>query len=51
MFLRKKYIDTILSYLKVVNSVFLVWARQVWKTTILKSLIEFGFLPKEKLSM
>jgi len=48
MFLRKKYINAILSYLKVVNSVFLVWARQVWKTTILKSLIEFNFLPKER---
>ena len=48
MFLRKKYVDKILSYLKLVNSVFLVWARQVGKTTILKSLIEFDFLSKEK---
>ena len=48
MFLRKKYIDKILSYLKLVNSVFLVWARQVGKTTILKSLVEFDFLPRDK---
>lgn len=48
MILRKKYIDNILSYLKVVNSIFLIGARQVWKTTILKSLIEFNFLNKEK---
>ena len=48
MFLRKKYVYKILSYLKLVNSVFLVWARQVGKTTLLKTLIEFGFLPKEK---
>jgi len=49
MFLRKKYVDKILQYLKVVNSVFLVGARQVGKTTILKSLVEFGYLPNSTL--
>ena len=45
---RKKYINKILNYLKVVNSVFLVWWRQVEKTSILKSLFEFWYLPIEE---
>lgn len=45
---RKKYITKVLRYLNVVNSVFLVWWRQVWKTSILKSLIQFWYIPKEE---
>jgi len=48
MFLRKKYTDKIEKFLKITNSVFLLWSRQVGKTSILKSLIEFKILEKNK---
>jgi len=44
---RKKYIKKILKYLKIVNSVFLIWWRQVWKTSILKSLLHFWYISQE----
>jgi len=31
-----------------VNSVFLVWRRQIGKTSILKFLFEFWYIPKEE---
>lgn len=40
IFKRKKYLDKIYSYLKTEKLIVLYWARQVWKTTLLKVLIE-----------
>lgn len=48
MFLREKYIDKIKQYIGIVNSVFLIWSRQVWKTSILKSLLEFDIIDQNK---
>ena len=48
MISREKYINKIKKYLKIVNSIFLVWSRQVWKTSILKSLTEKNIIEKEK---
>lgn len=48
MYRRQKYLIKLEKYLKVVNSIFLVWSRQVWKTSIMKSLIDFDIINKEK---
>ena len=49
IFKRRKYLLTIQDQLKDLDTIlFLVWARQVGKTTILKSLFEFWYIDKNK---
>ena len=45
MILREKYTSKIEQYLKVTNSIFLIGARQVGKTSIMKSLTEHEIIP------
>ncbi len=46
IFERKQYLDKIKHFLSDTNKIlFLIWARQVGKTTLLKSLIEFWIIP------
>jgi len=49
MFFRKKYIDKIKKYLpNKENILFLIGARQVWKTTLLRMLIEKWIIDGDK---
>lgn len=49
MFKRKVYIEKISKELDNKNDILvLVWARQVWKTTILKSLIDFSYIKEDE---
>ena len=45
---REKYLNKILKDLSKLDKIlFVIWARQVWKTTILQSLLKFGYIPAE----
>lgn len=46
MILRNKYINKIKHHLDIFSGVFLVWHRQVGKTSIMQSLIEYNIIPK-----
>ncbi len=48
MILRNKYINAIKNNLDVFAGVFLVWHRQVGKTSLMLSLIEFDIIPKSQ---
>ena len=49
IFKRKKYIEKISRFLSDTDKIlFVVWARQVWKTTLLKSLLHFWIIPEDK---
>ena len=49
IFERKKYLQKIQKELNDSETIlFLIWARQVGKTTLLKSLLEFGYIKKEQ---
>ncbi len=48
MIFRKKYINNIKNNLDIFSGVFLVWHRQVGKTSIMKSLIEFDIIPENQ---
>lgn len=49
IFRRKRYLDRIKKFLDNTDKIlFLVWARQVWKTTILKSLVKFGIIKENE---
>ena len=48
MIKRQKYIDMIKMIVEVKKSVFLVWSRQVGKTSLMKSLEEFDIFPGKK---
>lgn len=49
IFKRKKYLDKIYSYLKTEKLIILYWARQVWKTTLLKTLISDKKIKEQKI--
>jgi len=49
IFKREKYLNKISNYLKDKEKIlFIIWPRQVWKTTLLNSLVEFKIIDKEK---
>lgn len=48
MIKREKYLNKIKIDLKDLSTIlFLIWARQVWKTTLIESLFFFGYIKKE----
>jgi len=47
LFIRKRYINKIKKYLSNKNALVLVWARQVWKTSIIESLKEQNIINNE----